>query len=47
MIPTYDGSKVDRPARLAALLNLLRMERNFSEIAARRYRLALWVLGRT
>jgi hypothetical protein len=44
--PKYDDSKADRPARLESLIKLLRFERKFSDVAARRYRLAMWVLGR-
>ena len=36
----------ERAATLAARMELLRIERRYSEIAARRWRLALWVLGR-
>jgi hypothetical protein len=34
-----------RTRNLAAKLRLLRTERNYSEKAARQYRLAVWVLG--
>ncbi len=35
-----------RRQRFDALMQLLRIERGYSDIAARRWRLACWVLGR-
>jgi hypothetical protein len=40
-----DCESDQRSARLAALMQLLRIERKYSEIAARRWRIACWVLG--
>ena len=43
---TFRSLPGDRAKNLESLMRLLRTERKMSPIAARRWRLACWVLGR-